>query len=227
MKTQMRLVEREEDRLITFSKRKAGINKKATELSVMCGAQVAIILFSPKGNAFAYGHPDLKYVVNKFLGREEYPINGDPRFIELVNEHRRESNEGLIEYHNMLQYLVNQFVQHKEFMKQMAASRRDRKGWWDAKVEDMKNVQQVEALCKNIVVFQEVLCHHMEKLQLIHQANLPSTSQAAAFQDAHFPPNVAIVNPAGAPMTGLGGDSGGEFSGVKGGGGSSNCDGHF
>uniref|UniRef100_A0A7N0UFP1 MADS-box domain-containing protein n=1 Tax=Kalanchoe fedtschenkoi TaxID=63787 RepID=A0A7N0UFP1_KALFE len=215
-KTQMRLVQREEDRLITFSKRKAGINKKATELCVMCDAQVAFILFSPKGNAFSYGHPDVKSVVNKFLGREEYPINGDPRVIELIDEHRRERNEELVEFYNVLQHHVTEYAKHKELVKQMAESRGDddHMGWWDSKVEDMKTADEVKGLCRNIVGFQEALCHHMEMLQLIHQAAPPPPANptfrtTAFFQEPPFlpPPQAAAT---GAPMA-LGG-AGGEPS---------------
>ncbi|KAL9668128.1 hypothetical protein QQ045_002503 [Rhodiola kirilowii] len=199
-KTQMRLVQREEDRLITFSKRKAGINKKATELCVMCDAQAVFILFSPKGNAFSFGHPDVKSVVNKFLGRDEYPINGDPRVIELIDAHRREKNEELVDYHNMLQFHVNQFIQHKGFVKQMSESRGDGNGWWDTKVEDLKTADEVKELFKNIVVFQEALCHHMEMLQSIGQVarppaaiNLPLRA-SAPFQGHHFSHHLTVPN---------------------------------
>lgn len=185
-KTQMRLVEKEEDRLITFSKRKAGINKKATELCIMCDAQAVFILFSPRGNAFSYGHPDVRSVVNKFLGREEYPSNNEvPQVIKLIDAHRREKNEELVEYHNTLQYHVNQFIQHKDLVNQMALSRGDGKGWWDTKVEDLKTVEEVKELFKHITEFQRALCHHMEMLQVacppaaIHTRGIPFPSSNA------------------------------------------------
>lgn len=197
----MRLVQKEEDRLITFSKRKAGINKKATELCVMCDAQAVFILFSPKGNAFSYGHPDVRSVVNKFLGREDYPINnnGDPRVTELIDAHKREKNEELVEYHNMLQYHVNQFIQHKDFVKQMALSRGDDgKGWWETKVEDLKTVEEVKDLVKNITEFQEALCHHMEMLQ---GARPPPPASATHTRGIPFFPSNAttVPNPKNAP----------------------------
>uniref|UniRef100_A0A7N0TU77 MADS-box domain-containing protein n=1 Tax=Kalanchoe fedtschenkoi TaxID=63787 RepID=A0A7N0TU77_KALFE len=229
-KTQMRLVQREEDRLITFSKRKAGINKKATELCVMCDAEVAFILFSPKGNAFAYGHPDVRSVMNKFLGREEqYPVSGDPRVIQIMDEHRRGKHDELVDIHNMLQSQVNQLAQLKEAVKQMSESRGDQKGWWDAKVADMKTPEEVKEMHNNIVGFQEALCRHMEMLQFIHQAAAapppppPNPIFVPAFiqETPQFltPPPMAFVNPAGAPVIGLGGDPGGEpASGVGDGG---------
>nr|GMC51587.1 agamous-like MADS-box protein AGL62 [Ipomoea batatas] len=63
---------------VTFSKRRAGLFKKASMLSTLCGADVAIIVFSPAGNkVFSFGHPTVEAVVERFLG-ENNP--------ELVNE---------------------------------------------------------------------------------------------------------------------------------------------
>eukprot|EP01018_Ginkgo_biloba_P040741 Gb_12581 [translate_table: standard] len=44
-------------RQITFSKRKSGLLKKACELSVLCDAEVALIIFSPNGKVYEYGSP--------------------------------------------------------------------------------------------------------------------------------------------------------------------------
>ncbi|XP_057469668.1 agamous-like MADS-box protein AGL62 [Actinidia eriantha] len=54
---------------VTFSKRKAGLFKKAGELSVLCGVDVAVIAVSPAGKVFAFSSPSADSVVNRFLGR--------------------------------------------------------------------------------------------------------------------------------------------------------------
>ncbi|XP_042054828.1 MADS-box protein SOC1-like isoform X3 [Salvia splendens] len=48
-KTQMRRIENATSRQVTFSKRRNGLLKKAFELSVLCDAEVALIIFSPRG----------------------------------------------------------------------------------------------------------------------------------------------------------------------------------
>ena len=50
--------ESEEDRLITFSKRRVGLYKKASELCTLCGTELAILIFSPSGKPFSFAHPD-------------------------------------------------------------------------------------------------------------------------------------------------------------------------
>ncbi|XP_009335460.2 agamous-like MADS-box protein AGL62 [Pyrus x bretschneideri] len=49
---------------VTFSKRRAGIFKKAAELSVLCGADVAVIVFSTAGKVFCYGHPSVDTILD-------------------------------------------------------------------------------------------------------------------------------------------------------------------
>ncbi|XP_011629010.1 MADS-box protein SOC1 isoform X1 [Amborella trichopoda] len=48
-KTQMKRIENATSRQVTFSKRRNGLLKKAFELSVLCDAEVALIVFSPRG----------------------------------------------------------------------------------------------------------------------------------------------------------------------------------
>lgn len=42
------------NRQVTFSKRRSGLLKKAFELSVLCDAEVAVIIFSSLGKLFQY-----------------------------------------------------------------------------------------------------------------------------------------------------------------------------
>lgn len=52
---------------VTFSKRRAGLFKKASELCILCGAQVAIIVFSPVHKIFCFGHPSTEAVIDHYL----------------------------------------------------------------------------------------------------------------------------------------------------------------
>ncbi|KAK8954876.1 Agamous-like MADS-box protein AGL61 [Platanthera zijinensis] len=54
-------------RKVCFSKRRQGLFNKANELCIVCGTEVAILVFSPAGKPFSYGHPSMENVVNRFL----------------------------------------------------------------------------------------------------------------------------------------------------------------
>jgi MADS-box transcription factor, plant len=53
-KTQLKRIENSTSRQVTFSKRRNGLLKKAHELSVLCSAEVAAIVFSSKGKLSEY-----------------------------------------------------------------------------------------------------------------------------------------------------------------------------
>ena len=53
-KTQMRRIENPTSRQVTFFKRRNGLLKKAFELSVLCDAEVALIIFSPRGKLYDF-----------------------------------------------------------------------------------------------------------------------------------------------------------------------------
>lgn len=72
-KIEMKLIVDENARTVTFSKRRVGLFKKATELSVLCGAQIALIIFSIGGRAYSFGHPHVESMIARFLNRTPMP----------------------------------------------------------------------------------------------------------------------------------------------------------
>ncbi|KAA0065090.1 MADS-box protein SVP isoform X1 [Cucumis melo var. makuwa] len=69
-------------RQVTFSKRRRGLMKKAEELSVLCDAEVALLVFSATGKFFEYSSSSIKDVIARYnlhssnLGKLEYPSIG-------------------------------------------------------------------------------------------------------------------------------------------------------
>ncbi|CAA0825560.1 Floral homeotic protein APETALA 1 [Striga hermonthica] len=53
-KVELKRIENKINRQVTFSKRRGGLLKKAHEISVLCDAEVALIVFSHKGKLFEY-----------------------------------------------------------------------------------------------------------------------------------------------------------------------------
>ncbi|KAH7281246.1 hypothetical protein KP509_36G037400 [Ceratopteris richardii] len=53
-KVKIRRIENATSRQVTFSKRRNGLLKKAHELSILCDAEIALIIFSSTGKLFEY-----------------------------------------------------------------------------------------------------------------------------------------------------------------------------
>jgi len=66
-KIEMKKLENEDARHVCFSKRKAGIFSKASELATLCGAEITIVMDSPAGSPYPFGSPTINLVVDRFL----------------------------------------------------------------------------------------------------------------------------------------------------------------
>ncbi|KAK3027771.1 hypothetical protein RJ639_041131 [Escallonia herrerae] len=53
-KIEIKKIENLNSRQVTFSKRRAGLRKKAKELAVLCDAEVGVIIFSSTGKLYEF-----------------------------------------------------------------------------------------------------------------------------------------------------------------------------
>ncbi|KAF0900055.1 hypothetical protein E2562_026285 [Oryza meyeriana var. granulata] len=64
---ELRRIEDRTSRQVRFSKRRSGLFKKADELSVLCDAEVALVVFSPAGRLYEYNSSSTS--IEKIFGR--------------------------------------------------------------------------------------------------------------------------------------------------------------
>lgn len=62
----MKRIENVANRQVTFSKRRNGLLKKAYELSVLCDAQVAVIVFSQQGRLYEFASSDMHKIMERY-----------------------------------------------------------------------------------------------------------------------------------------------------------------
>ncbi|KAM6576493.1 hypothetical protein CsatB_028330 [Cannabis sativa] len=71
-------------RQVTFSKRRRGLFKKAQELSTLCDAQLALIVFSSTGKLYEYSSSSMQQVIKRHSLQSDYPEKSrQPSFDEL------------------------------------------------------------------------------------------------------------------------------------------------
>ncbi|XP_064965570.1 MADS-box transcription factor 50-like isoform X2 [Musa acuminata AAA Group] len=66
-KTEMKRIENATSRQVTFSKRRNGLLKKAFELSVLCDAEVGLIVFSPRGKLYEFSSSSMKNTIGRYM----------------------------------------------------------------------------------------------------------------------------------------------------------------
>ncbi|KAG6523029.1 hypothetical protein ZIOFF_020186 [Zingiber officinale] len=86
-KTEIRRIENSARRQVTFSKRRNGLLKKARELSVLCDAEVAVIVFSLSGKLFEFSSSSAERTIERY---KQQTGNGNrAKGIEKDVQHRR------------------------------------------------------------------------------------------------------------------------------------------
>ncbi|KAK3403823.1 hypothetical protein EUGRSUZ_K00202 [Eucalyptus grandis] len=98
-KVQMRRIENVTSRQVTFSKRRPGLLKKAYELSVLCDAEVATIIFSQKGRLY------------------EFSSNSEIR--KTIDRYRRSTNDAATYQANIKQNILDGTYKEVYIRKQM------------------------------------------------------------------------------------------------------------
>ncbi|XP_022773888.1 MADS-box protein SVP-like isoform X1 [Durio zibethinus] len=64
-KIQIKKIDNATARQVTFSKRRRGLFKKAEELSILCDADVALIIFTSTGKLFEYASSSMKEILER------------------------------------------------------------------------------------------------------------------------------------------------------------------
>ncbi|XP_030480504.1 floral homeotic protein AGAMOUS [Cannabis sativa] len=65
-KIEIKRIENTTNRQVTFCKRRNGLLKKAYELSVLCDAEVALIVFSSRGRLYEYANQSVKSTIDRY-----------------------------------------------------------------------------------------------------------------------------------------------------------------
>ncbi|WMV59802.1 hypothetical protein MTR67_053187 [Solanum verrucosum] len=82
----MKNIEKQDNLYASFSKRRMGLYKKASDLVFECDVDIGMIFFSPTGKPFSFFHPNVDAVVSRFQ-----TLNMEPRESTLlVAAHNRE-----------------------------------------------------------------------------------------------------------------------------------------
>lgn len=84
-KAQMKRIDNATSRQVTFTKRRNGLLKKAYELSVLCDAEVGLIIFSPRGNLHEFASSSMQKMWEKYR-KCTHELSTNYRAKEQVNE---------------------------------------------------------------------------------------------------------------------------------------------
>ncbi|KAL0384636.1 UNVERIFIED_CONTAM: Agamous-like MADS-box protein [Sesamum radiatum] len=180
-KIEIKKIENLSNRQVTFSKRRVGLFKKASELCILSGAEIAIVVHSLGKRVFSFGHPTPDSVIDRFLNGGG-PDGEEPRE-NCPTPKTRDYNRHYSEVCRELEVEKKR----KEVIEE--AKRVECYGggggggggefWWDEDVEglELEELEQyaaaLEELMKNVTM-------RADDLMLIHSSNSLPPPPAAA-----------------------------------------------
>ncbi|XP_047257044.1 MADS-box protein SOC1 isoform X2 [Capsicum annuum] len=88
-KTEIKRIENATSRQVTFSKRRSGLLKKASELSILCDAEVTLIIFSQKGKLFEFSSSSTNKTIERYQKNDKNSRH-DKTLLEQTTEHLKE-----------------------------------------------------------------------------------------------------------------------------------------
>ncbi|KAL2477401.1 Agamous-like MADS-box protein AGL62 [Forsythia ovata] len=140
-KIEMTRMSKESNLLVTFSKRRSGLFKKASELCTLCSAEIAIIVFSPGKKVFSFGHPCVESIVNRYLMKNSTPSSST---LQLMEAHR---NASVRELNMQLTNMLSQLEAEKQCGEELSKIRKASQGtcWWEAPINEI-GLQELEQL---------------------------------------------------------------------------------
>ncbi|XP_024018303.1 truncated transcription factor CAULIFLOWER A isoform X1 [Morus notabilis] len=140
-RVQLKRIENKINRQVTFSKRRNGLLKKAHEISVLCDAEVAVIVFSHKGKLFEYSTDSC---MEKILERYERYSYAERQLVTMDSESHFQIMQG------------NWTVEYSRLTAKIELLQRNRSHFLGENLEslsqkDIQNLeQQLDTALKNI-----------------------------------------------------------------------------
>jgi hypothetical protein len=155
----MKKMTNESNLQVTFSKRRSGLFKKASELCTLCGADVALVVFSPGEKVFSFGHPNVDTVIDRYLSRVPPQNNGTMQFIEAHRSANvRELNTQLTQINQLLDIEKKRAEELSDLRKAT-----ETQFWWAGPVDGM-NRAQLELFKKALDELKKLVAHHADRL---------------------------------------------------------------
>ncbi|KAB1206674.1 MADS-box protein JOINTLESS [Morella rubra] len=120
-KIEIKRIDKKTARQVTFSKRNKGLFKKAMELSTLCDAEIALIVFSATGKRFEYSSLSVQQVIGRYNLHSDQNLNRtDQQSVELQKVKGEEldglNTEELQELEKMVHLSLHRDVKKKDEM---------------------------------------------------------------------------------------------------------------
>ncbi|KAG1328102.1 MADS-box transcription factor 2 [Cocos nucifera] len=192
-KIEIKRIENSTNRQVTFSKRRNGIIKKAREISVLCDAQVSVVIFSSSGKMSEYCSPST--TLSRIL--ERYQHNSGEKLWDAKHESlsaeidriKKENDNMQIELRHLKGEDLNS-LSPKELIPIEDALQNGLISVRDKQMEFLKKLKKNERLLEEENKHLSYLLHHQE---LAMDANVRELELGYPPKDREFAPQMPLA----------------------------------
>lgn len=168
-KIEIKKLENKNSLQVAFSKRRCGLFNKAMELSVLCGAEVGVLVFSPNGKMYVIGQPDFDTLLNCYLNGEAPPLSNIPCVQELNKE---------------FEDSVKELEKEKKKAKVIEEEKKVRKGfWWESERIDEMELDELQEYEKGLMKLRCNVASKVNEMMMMNQFMLPPPPPPAENDD--------------------------------------------
>ncbi|XP_004496857.1 agamous-like MADS-box protein AGL62 [Cicer arietinum] len=157
-KIEIKKLEKDSNKQVTFSKRRSGLFKKVSELCILCNVNVAIIVFSPADKLFCFGQPNTDTILKSYLeGTTEFEHSKLTENSSTYEEYNREYEEAL----KGLEIEKKKMVEVENLAKVW-----NKGDWWNEPIDDMSR-EELEQFMVSIYELRRKLLERLDGLVMM------------------------------------------------------------
>ncbi|XP_059663903.1 agamous-like MADS-box protein AGL62 [Cornus florida] len=159
-KIPMKKIEGKSNLHVSFSKRRTGLINKAGELSIVCGAEVAVVVMSPAGKIYTFGSPSADTVVNRFLAQYPNP-NLDS---STMSAHDHDDNKLRVQ----LQVSKNNYLKALGELEARTEQGKpsETRCWWEDPIDEL-GLQELEHYIASLEVLKKNVMNRVDKMAMV------------------------------------------------------------
>ncbi|CAL5199716.1 unnamed protein product [Lathyrus oleraceus] len=127
-KIEIKKLDKESNKQVTFSKRRQGLFKKASELCILCDVHASIIVFSGAHKLFCFGHPDTDAIIDSYVKES----------LDFERLKLEECCSIYKEYNKQYEEVLKILDMEKELLEVEKLARVSKRGaWWNEDIDEM------------------------------------------------------------------------------------------
>jgi hypothetical protein len=154
-KIEIKKLDKDSNKQVTFSKRRQGLFRKASELCILCDVRAAIIVFSPADKLYSFGQPNTDAILNSY-------INGTTEFVDAKSI---EDSSTYTEYNGQYEETLKMLEMEKKKLVDVKnlAKTWNRGDWWNDSIDDM-SIDQLEQFMISLYELRNKLLERADEL---------------------------------------------------------------